>query len=379
MSLSLRSFATTVSTAVATAQASCTQLIDVSVGSPARALVESVSGIGLWLQYLLLQLMMRTRLSTSSGADCDSFINDFGMTRLPGTAATGMVVMTSFSPGSQSAVVVPGVKVRTVSGLSFSVVKDSTLAGWSPDAGGYVRPAGVGAVSVPVQCDVAGCSGNVSAGALCLMGTAVSGIDTVTNESALLNSSDQETDAQVRARFPLWLAAKATASRMAVGNAVEGVQTNLRYALRDGVAADGTSRCGYFTAVINDGSGAPSDQLLANAYAAIDAVRALGVGFCVQPPAVMTMDVSMTVTVPASVPVTQARSAIQTAIMQDIAATDVGDGYAYSRLSYLAYVGAGVSVTSVLNVLLNGEQADIPANGQQAFVAGNIQITVIQN
>ena len=379
MSLSLRSFATTVSTAVATAQSSCAQLLDASVGSPVRALMEGVGGIGLWLQYLVLQTLLRTRLATSSAEDCDSFVEDFGMTRLPGTASTGMVTMMSFSPSQQSAVIVPGAIVRTVSGLSFSVIKDSNLPVWSDVAGGYVRQTDMQSISVPVQCQVAGSSGNVSVGALCLMGTAISGIDTVTNPAAFLNGADQETDAQLRARFPLWLAAKASASRAAVGNAVAGVQTGLSSSLRDGVAADGTVQTGYFTVVVNDGSGSPSDMLLTQVYEAVDAVRALGVGFAVRPPQTLAVNVIMTVVVPMSVVVQQAATAIENALSLDIAGVVVGAGYAYSRLSYLAYVGAGVTVTSVLDVRLNGEQADIVANGEQALTVGTIQINVLQN
>jgi uncharacterized phage protein gp47/JayE len=107
-------------------------------------------------------------------------------------------------------------------------------------------------------------------------------------------------------------------------------------------------------------------------------VRALGVGFAVQAPQDLTVNVSMDVVVPSSVPVQQAVSTIQLAVSKDIASMTVGDGYPYSRLSYLAYVGAGVTVTSVLNVRLNGGQADIPANGNQALMVGNIQINVTQ-
>ena len=379
MSLSLRSFATTVSTAVATAQASCTQLVDMSVGSPGRALMEAVSGTGLWLQYLVLQTLLRTRLSTSTGVDCDSFVNDFGMTRLQGSPASGFVTMSSLSPDGQSAVIPPGAVVRTVSGVSFSVVEDASLSYWSATDDGYVRLSGTKSISVPVSANVSGSTGNVASGAICLMGTSISGIDTVTNENVFSNGSDQESDAQLRARFPLWLAAKATASSAAIGSAISGVQSNLSQSLRNGQAADGSTRSGYFTAVINDGSGAPSASLLSEVYSAIDSVRALGVGFCVQAPSVLVMNVSMTVTVPAATDIDAAALSIQRAISSDIEAATVGGGYAYSRLSYLAYVGAGVSVVSVLDVLLNGGQADIEANGSRALVPGTISIQVVYN
>lgn len=379
MAITLRSFATTVSTAVATAQASCADLLDMGIGSPGRALIESVAGVGLWLQYLGLQILSRTRLATSVGTDCDSFVNDFGMVRLVGTAATGSVTMTCFSPVGQSAVVPAGVLVRTVSGLTFTVVEDSGSALWSAAQGGYVRAAGTAAITVPVEAMVAGTSGNVAAGALCLMGTSVAGIDTVTNPVAFSNGSDAETDAALRVRFPLWLAAKASGCVSAVENAVAGVQTDISDAVMDGLAADGAVRAGYFTVVIDDGSGAPSDTLVQSVYSAVDAVRACGVGFAVQRPTVLTLTVSMMVTVPASADAVAVQTTLEAAIAADIEACSVGEGYAYSRLAYLAYSAAGVSVVSVTDVLLNGAQADIAAATTQALVAGAISVQVAQS
>jgi len=378
MSITLRSFSTTVSTAVASAQAACVQLLDLSVGSPGRALLESVGGVGLWLQYLALQILARTRLATSSGVDCDSFVNDFGMTRLPGVAASGMVTLTSFSSESQSAVVPVGVKVRTVAGVMFQVVEDSGNAAWSVQQGGYVRAVGVSAVTVPVQAVLAGSSGNVPVGSICLLGTSVSGIDTVTNAVPFVNGADGESDAALRLRFPLWLSAKSTASRAAVGAAVMDVQTNLSYSLMDGEMPDGSTTPGYFTVVVNDGSGAPSDAVLGEVYQAVDAVRAVGVGFAVQRPKMVVASVAMTVAVPSGVDASVAQMAIQAAVTQDIEICGVGSGYAYSRLAYIAYSSAGVQVLSVTDVLLNGAQADIPASTNQAIVVGMVSVSMNQ-
>jgi uncharacterized phage protein gp47/JayE len=377
MSLSLRSFSTVVSTAVAAAQGACTTLLDMTVGTPGRALMEAVGGVTLWLQYIAIQILLTTRLATSQGSDCDSFVADFGMARLAGVAATGSVTMTSFTPANASATIVPGQVVRTVGAINFLVVKDSALPTWSTTASGYVRPAGMASITVPVQAETAGSSGNVAEGAICLLGSSISGIDTVTNGAAFVNGADGETDTALRARFPLWLAAKATASVAAIENAIEGVQTNLTYSIQDGAAPDGTVRAGYFTATINDGSGAPSDTVLSNVYAAIDAVRACGVGFAVVDPTDLTLAISMTVTVPSGSSAATVQAAIETAIAADIGAQAVSAGYAYARLAYLAYSSAGVTVLSVNDVLLNGGQADIPSTTGQALVAGTISVSVL--
>jgi len=377
MSLSLRSFATTVTAAVTAAQGACASLLDMTIGTPGRALMEAVAGIGLWLQYIALQILTRTRLATSVGADADTFVNDFGMTRLPGTASTGSVTFTSFSPAAQSATIPVGATVKTVSGIIFVVTEDSSLPAWSAVASGYVRPAGTGSIIIPVTCQTTGSTGNVAVGAICLMGTAISGIDTVTNTAALVNGSDGETDAALRVRFPQWLAAKATACVAAIQNAISGVQTNLNDNILDGMAANGAVRPGYFTAVVDDGTGSPSDSLLSGVYSAIDSVRACGVAFAVQGPTTLQANASMTITVPSGTDATAVQTAVSTALTTDIDAQSVGSGYPYSRLSVVAWNNAGVTPLSITNVLLNGAQADLSATTTTAIRAGTITITVV--
>src|SRR5260370_39063042 len=66
-----------------------TQVLSFTKGAVFRALAEAQASVSLWLQGLILQLLTVTRLATSSGLDVDSFVNDFGMTRLPANAPPG--------------------------------------------------------------------------------------------------------------------------------------------------------------------------------------------------------------------------------------------------------------------------------------------------
>lgn len=378
MSLPLRTYAALVAQSVAAAQGACASLLDMAVGTPLRAIMESVSGTGLWLQYIALLILSRSRLATSNGTDADSWVADFGMTRMPGTAATGEVILTSFQPDQQSASVAVGVLVRTVAGVNYAVTEDTSNSAWSAATGAYVRPAGTGSITVPVECQVSGSTGNVAAGAICLLGTSIAGIDTVTNAVALVNGSDGETDAQLKARFPDWLAAKATASNAAIENAIAGVQTNLTYEIINCEAPDGTFRPGYFTVVVDDGTGTPSADLLASVFAAIDAVKAEGVGFAVIGPIELLATVSMTVTVSAGTDTATVQTNIQNAITADIDAQKVGAGYAYSRLPVVAYNNAGADIVSITNVLLNGSQSDLAAATKQVIRAGSVAVTVVE-
>src|SRR5690348_7832551 len=93
----LLSFSSLVQNMAAYVQGSASQLLDLTVGSVLRAILEASASMALWLQWLVLQLLAITRLATSSGNDVDSFVNDFGLTRLPGVGATGTVTFGRFN------------------------------------------------------------------------------------------------------------------------------------------------------------------------------------------------------------------------------------------------------------------------------------------
>jgi uncharacterized phage protein gp47/JayE len=99
MRLSLRTFSALVQSMAAAVQASATQLLDLTVGSTLRAVLEANASIGLWMQWLILQVLRTTRAATSNGADLDSWMADLTLTRLPAVAATGTVTLSRFTPG----------------------------------------------------------------------------------------------------------------------------------------------------------------------------------------------------------------------------------------------------------------------------------------
>ena len=91
MALNLLSFNTMVSNGAAAMQSACSSLLDLTVGSVLRAILEASASVGLWMQWLILKVLAMTRAATSTGEDLDSWMADFDLARLPGVAATGSV------------------------------------------------------------------------------------------------------------------------------------------------------------------------------------------------------------------------------------------------------------------------------------------------
>ena len=89
MILPLQNFATLVQNMAAGVQGTSQTLVDLTVGSVLRAVLEASASIGLWLQWLILQVLSMTRAATSNGADLDSWVGDFALVRLPGVPANG--------------------------------------------------------------------------------------------------------------------------------------------------------------------------------------------------------------------------------------------------------------------------------------------------
>lgn len=363
MQLSLQNFSTLVANMAASAQGACTTLLDVTVGSVLRALIESSASIALWLQYLILQVLSMTRLSTSSGADADSWVADFGLTRLPPISAVGSIVMTSFSPSAQPATIPTGALVKTGDGSqSFVVI-----------GGPYLRPQGTASITVPVEALVAGKIGNVQMGSISLLGTAIPGIDTVTNLLPLTGGAAAEVDQALRARFVTYLNTRSQATEEAIVNAIASVQQGLSYVVQENITFGGIVLPGHFTVIVDDGSGNPPPALLTAIFAAIDQVRPIGSSFSVNAPVLLSASVFFLITTVDPKSLDRTRTAISSTVTDYINGLPVGQALRFSRLSGLAY-DASANVMNVVATTLNNGTTDV--GGQAGAVVRSHSITI---
>lgn len=358
MQLSLQNFSTVVETMAAAVQGAATQLLDLTVGSVLRALLEANASVALWVQWLIVQVLATTRLATSTGSDCDSFGADFGFFRLPAVAAVGQATFSRFTP-SIAAFIPVGTAISTLDNLqSFLVTADPTNAAFNESSNGYMLAVGVGSLTVAIVARQAGSAGDVQAGAVGMLSAAVPGVDTVVNSDALSGGTDAESDAAFRARFSNYLASLSKATDVAIGAAVAGIQQGLSYQISENVDQTGAVQLGHFVVTVDDGSGDPPASLLSTVQQAVDAVRPVGTGFAVQGPVVDAANVSIIlVTVPGSSH-QAAVAAAASAIEAYIAGLGIGETLNYTRLAQLGYA-ASASISNVSDVLLNGGTADL--------------------
>jgi uncharacterized phage protein gp47/JayE len=362
MQLQLQTFTTMVGNTVAAIQGAASQLLDLTVGSTLRAIVEANASLGLWMQWLMVLVLRTTRAATSTGTDLDTWMADFGVTRIAAVSATGSIVFSRFSPVATAFIPV-GTTVRTSDGTeSFAVSFDDSNPAFSPASGGnsagFQIAAGVASLTVAAYAVTPGSAGNVQPDTITLITTALPGVDTVSNPGAFTGGLDAESDASLRARFGMFLASRTQATLTAVEYAVASVQQGLATLLVENQTPDGRSCPGTFTLTVDDGSGSPPASLLAAISAAVETVRPLGSSFTVQPPTVLRPTVTMTIVTAPGADHSTIVATVTAALSAALSAMPIGGVLAFSRLTALAYA-ASPSVTNVTAVSLNGGSSDL--------------------
>jgi uncharacterized phage protein gp47/JayE len=375
--LNTQSFGSIVSNFATAVQGSASTLIDFSVGSILLAIGEAMGGVALWLQGLILQVAALTRAATSSGTDLDSWLAQFGFAREAAVAAITQETFSRYTP-TNSALIPVGANVTSSDGtVTFTTIADTTNTAYSASQGGYVLPAGQASVNATVQCTVAGTIGNVAAGALNTLGTAISGIDYVSNGANVQNGIAAETDPAVRARFILWVAGLGGATLIAVQAAIAGVQQNMSGIIVENTQYNGQTQYGYFTVIANDGSGNLTSTEETSVSNAIENVRPLTVTYGVHGPLQQAVTVSMDITVASGYTESDVAPEVQAALIayiNGIETTEEGATLPYTSLSNPAYATPGV--TNVTNMLLNGGTADLTITYAYVFAATTGSVTV---
>jgi uncharacterized phage protein gp47/JayE len=373
MQLSLRTFNTLVQSMAAAVEASATQLLDLTVGSTLRAVLEANASIGLWMQWLILLVLRTTRAATSDGADLDSWMADLTLTRLPAVAATGTVTFSRFTP-SMPGLIPAGAVIRTSDGTQiFAVSMDTSQPAWSAASDGYIVASGVTSLDVPVTAQTPGSAGNVQTSTITLLASALPGIDSVNNVNALQNGLDAESDDAFRSRFRNFIVSRSRATPLAVGCAITSIQQGLNYTIQENTDPSGQPVMGSFVVTVDDGSGSPSTALLSTVQTAIDAVRPVGSIFSVQPPTVQTVDISITITVAAGTAKAPVQALVGDAIGSYINGLSIGSGLPLTKLAQIAY-SASPAIVNVSALVANGGASDINVAAAGVAKAGLIAV-----
>jgi hypothetical protein len=374
MPLNTQSFNTIVQNEIAAAQASSSSLLDFSTGSVLLALMQAnASAVALWLQGLDVYILSLARAATSNGTDLDSWMADFGFTRLPATQALGTVTFSRATTTAQ-AVVPVGAQVQTTNGAqTYTVILDTTNPNYNAGLNGYVITVSTSSINVTVQANNAGTQGNAIANSINVITTPIAYVDTVNNASAFTNALNSETDAAFRVRFVAYLASLSKATNAAISYAVSQVQGVVDFTITENQAYNGSTQYGYFFVVVDDGTGNPSGGLLANVNSAIEAVRGLTITYGVFAPVITNATVVMTVVAASGYTHSAVAAIVSAALTTYINTLTLGETLYYTRLAQVAY-DSTPGVLNVTSVTLNSGTSDLTANAEHIIKVVSITI-----
>ena len=352
---------------------------------PELAILEATAAQDVYLEFLLQVIWAAARASTATGPDLDTFVNDFGLTRLPATYAQGPVTLSTLTAPVTPVPIAVGTIVQTPGGaIQYQLVADTTQTAWNPALNAYVLQAGQTSITATAQATVAGSVDNVQPGQLTQFGTAVAGVTTVTNTAAITNGLDQETDSALRARFVSYLASLSKATEQACLFAINSVQQGLDTLPLENTNVNLATQYGANLFIVDNGTGAPPSSLLTSVLNALNAVRAFGIQVAVKGPTTTQVSVALTAVIvqnPTET-TTTIQSNVQNAILNYINGFQLSAGSQYLYLNSIIDVAINSDpniVTVVLGSLtLNGVAADllIGIGGLPQATLENISVTL---
>lgn len=349
--------------------------LDFTVGSDFRALIEANMGNSLWLQALITALLAVTRLSTSSGNDVDTFVGQFGLTRIPAVPSSGPVTFSRFTFTMVANIPVGTVVYSTANQVSYAVYADPTNSYYNGLLNAYVIPADTQAIQVPVIALTAGLVGNLLANQINTISSVLVNVDTVTNASAFVNGLDPESDSSLKQRFVLYLASLSRATLQAIEFAVSSVIGVVRYIVVENENLSNVTQLGYFYVVIDDGTGNASSQLIANVAASVEQYRGLTIAYSINAPVPLPINITAHVFTDGSVPDSTVQEEVITSLSAYILSQGFQTLFAYSRIPALIY-GSDSSITDVTSYTLNSGTSDIQLTDAQIMTVGTLTIVM---
>jgi uncharacterized phage protein gp47/JayE len=356
-------------------------------GDPLLAMLQAQALAGLmFIQSQAVTINMLTRAKTSEGPDLDSWMAQFGFSRLPAAYASGTVQFSVRAVLGTNVTIPVGTIIQTAdSTIQYQVVANTENANFNVGLNGYVLQAGQLSVTASVQALVSGSGSNVQAGMLNTFASSVSGINFVTNTAPILDGANPESDASLRSRFILFInSVNARTTPAGTYSACLDVPGVVSVAVLENQDAQGRFLPGYGVIVVDDGSGSPPDSLLNAVRAVIAAPNAPSRGFTitniVRGPTLATVTIALSVRIDTSSPsVPNSLLNVLNAVLDYVNALEVGNTLFLENISatakaadpYVIAVGAG-------SVLINGLAKDLVATPSTIIRTNNVLTTIGQ-
>jgi len=303
-------------------------------GDPLLAIAQGDATQINFIQALCKKVYIFSRSTTATGEDLDSWMAQFDFARLPAVKARGQVRLSLRIARADNVTVPIGKVVQTPGGaIKYSIVADPTQTAWSDANGAYIIQAGQTSIIATVEAPIAGSAYNVQPNQISQFSSSNTGADDVLNTLAITNGLDAESDTDVRNRFILYINSLSKNTRPSISAAIMSVQQAINFNLVENFDQNGSARNGFFTVVIDDGSGDPPEALLTRITQAVERVRGFTIAFVVVPATKVTVAATLNIKVNPDVNSTLVQTKAQLAIVSYINSLKIGQPlYVYNLI-----------------------------------------------
>ena len=309
------------------------------------------------LQSLLMQadwVLDQSFPQTAQGMYLDYHAETRGITRAAAEKAVGTLRFAAADKVTAACPIEKGTVCMTAEGVRFETTEDAAIAVGSQWA------------DVPAQAVEAGAGGNVIAGTVTLLSAMPVGVVQCTNPAAFSGGCDAESDEALRGRV--------LASYQRLPNGANAAFYELRALSHKGVDAavviPRMNGIGTVGVVIAAPEGEPSQALLQQVQADLDAVREIAVDVTVLAPEIETVPVSAQMLPKTGVRFETAKIAAEKAVKA------LFTGALLGKNLYRSAISSAIFATGLVeNVALLQPQADIPAAAKTLCRLGALTIT----
>lgn len=347
-------------------------------GDPIEAIADASAASAMYLQYQAQKTVFFARLQTCTGPDVDSFCMQFNFAREGAQFASGQVTLSIPLPAVTQIAIPIGTIVQTQgSNIQYQLVADTGQAAYNVGLRAYVLDVNATSITASIVALVAGSAFNVQVLQLTSFGSSSYGFTSATNLAPITNGADQESDANYKARFELYIQSLSKATYYAILAACEAVYPDFTYTILNNTTPSGIIEPGYFTVVANNpGETVTSDQLIA-LTTAVQNVRAFTVQASVIAAIPVTPQIQLNVAIVPNSVNSAVTMAVQTAVIGYVDSLPTGAKLYLSDLVDTAF-NASSLVTSVewSSVTIAGQPRDFTP-GQFQVVQANVNTVLV--
>lgn len=354
MGLTIKSFKDIMTSLVDWTTNNTSKLTDFTNGSAIRTLYEAVAAE--------IEQFYFNMYKNMNWAIENAIYETLGFTPIPAQAASGTVTLTFAQPLESNMFLPKGTKFATVpitdTGvdiLYFVTTQDYTVLAGSTSA------------DIQVTCTQPGTIGNVSANTIRIMINPNSLIASVTNRQAFFNGTEQETQAERKARFNKFIQTlnRGTVKAIEYGALeVSGVA---------GAYVDDTSEIGVVNVYCHDSNGDLPPALASAISANLEFYRPAGIPCNVLPIVKVPVDLSLMVMVDPAFNNTSFQQTIENSILTYINAFPVARSLYLSQL--ITYV-MNLDTVAIKDVQIMSPNSDVIAGTMQIIRPNNLTVTL---